>query len=92
MDLAFHGAGGQTGDDLALEEEDEDEQRHGRRDDGCDGKHDVAHRLIVPRKLAIFGIMVWLSWLSSIEVTAKSLYPRRKLNRPVVTRQATSPE
>ena len=27
----------------------------------------------VPRKLEIFGTMVWLSWLRSIEVTAKSL-------------------
>ena len=28
---------------------------------------------MVPRKLEIFGTMVWLSWLSSIAVTAKSL-------------------
>ena len=28
---------------------------------------------MLPRKLAIFGTMVWFSWASSIEVTAKSL-------------------
>ena len=39
---------------------------------------------VVPRKLAIFGIIVSLCSLKSIDVTAKSLYARRKLKRPEV--------
>ena len=74
MDLSFHGASGQAADDLTLEEQDQ------TRTSGAVAETTEATAnmtlplvLVVPRKLAIFGTMVWFSFDNSIAVTAKSL-------------------